>query len=211
MLAYILRRVFQSLIVLLAVGLVAFAMFNFVGDPVDNMLGQERTQDDIERLRQQLGLDQSFVVQYWKFLEQAAQGNFGLSYRQGRPRKRIKGTCAAGDHAGPVSNDADHAFGAHRNARGAAHGLYPLCPRPRYSGKIGELSTCLEKYIGARDYHYWPAIGQHYRLCHYHGNCVSVARRRIAVYQRGSVRRYPSDGRVFDDDFRNVRRNQPDC
>ena len=89
MLAYILRRVFQSLIVLLAVGLVAFAMFNFVGDPVDNMLGQERTQDDIERLRQQLGLDQSFVVQYWKFLEQAAQGNFGLSYRQGRPVAEI--------------------------------------------------------------------------------------------------------------------------
>ncbi len=85
MLAYILRRVFQSLIVLLAVGLVAFAMFNFVGDPVDNMLGQERTQADIERLRQQLGLDQPFLVQYWKFLEQAAQGNFGLSYRQGRP------------------------------------------------------------------------------------------------------------------------------
>jgi len=89
MLAYILRRVFQSLIVLLAVVLVAFAMFNFVGDPVDNMLGQERTQDDIERLRQQLGLDQSFVVQYWKFLEQAAQGNFGLSYRQGRPVAEI--------------------------------------------------------------------------------------------------------------------------
>jgi len=89
MLAYILRRVFQSLIVLLAVGLVTFAMFNFVGDPVDNMLGQERTQDDIERLRQQLGLDQSFVVQYWKFLEQAAQGNFGLSYRQGRPVAEI--------------------------------------------------------------------------------------------------------------------------
>ena len=89
MLAYILRRVFQSLIVLLAVGLVAFAMFNFVGDPVDNMLGQERTQADIERLRQQLGLDQSFVVQYWKFLEQAAQGNFGLSYRQGRPVAEI--------------------------------------------------------------------------------------------------------------------------
>ena len=89
MLAYILRRVFQSLIVLLAVGLVAFAMFNFVGDPVDNMLGQERTQADIERLRQQLGLDQPFVVQYWKFLEQAAQGNFGLSYRQGRPVAEI--------------------------------------------------------------------------------------------------------------------------
>ena len=63
MLAYILRRIFQSLIVLLAVGFVAFAMFSFVGDPVDNMLGQERTQADIERLREQLGLDQPFIVQ----------------------------------------------------------------------------------------------------------------------------------------------------
>ena len=75
MLAYVLRRIFQSLIVLLAVGFVAFAMFSFVGDPVDNMLGQERTQADIERLREQLGLDQPFIVQYWRFLEQAAQGN----------------------------------------------------------------------------------------------------------------------------------------
>ncbi|RVT82835.1 ABC transporter permease [Rhodobacteraceae bacterium CCMM004] len=85
MLAYVIRRVFQSLIVLLVVGLVAFSMFRFVGDPVDNMLGQERTQADIERLRTQLGLDQPFPVQYWKFLMNAAQGNFGVSYRQGRP------------------------------------------------------------------------------------------------------------------------------
>ena len=89
MLAYMIRRVFQSVIVLLIVGLVAFSMFSFVGDPVDNMLGQERTQADIERLREQLGLDQNFVVQYWRFLEQAAQGNFGLSYRQGRPVAEI--------------------------------------------------------------------------------------------------------------------------
>jgi peptide/nickel transport system permease protein len=71
------------------VGLVAFSMFRFVGDPVDNMLGQERTQADIDRLREQLGLDQPFVVQYYKFLEQAVQGNFGLSYRQGRPVAEI--------------------------------------------------------------------------------------------------------------------------
>ena len=89
MLAYIIRRVFQSALVLLVVGLVAFSMFSFVGDPVDNMLGQERTQADIERLRETLGLDQPFVVQYWRFLEQAAQGNFGLSYRQGRPVAEI--------------------------------------------------------------------------------------------------------------------------
>lgn len=85
MLAYMIRRVAQSILVLLVVGLVAFSMFSFVGDPVDNMLGQERTQEDVERLREQLGLDQPFFVQYYRFLEQAVQGNFGLSYRQGRP------------------------------------------------------------------------------------------------------------------------------
>jgi len=85
MLAYIIRRVAQSVLVLLVVGLVAFAMFRFVGDPVDAMLGQERTQADIARLTAELGLDKPFPVQYWRFLEQAVQGNFGLSYRQGRP------------------------------------------------------------------------------------------------------------------------------
>ncbi|MEM6304695.1 MAG: ABC transporter permease [Pseudomonadota bacterium] len=85
MLTFILRRVAQSGLVLLIVGLVAFSMFRFVGDPIDNMLGQERTQADIERLRTQLGLDQPFVVQYVKFLQGAVQGNFGVSYRQGRP------------------------------------------------------------------------------------------------------------------------------
>lgn len=85
MLAYVIRRVFHSIVVLLAVGLVAFSMFRFVGDPIDNMLGQERTQADIDRLRTQLGLDQPFAIQYWKFLSGAAEGNFGVSYRQGRP------------------------------------------------------------------------------------------------------------------------------
>ncbi len=85
MLAYIIRRVAQSALVLLIVGLVAFSMFRFVGDPIDNMLGQERTLEDVERLRTQLGLDQPFAVQYYRFLEGAVQGNFGVSYRQGRP------------------------------------------------------------------------------------------------------------------------------
>ncbi|KAA9008841.1 ABC transporter permease [Histidinibacterium aquaticum] len=85
MLAYIIRRVAQSVLVLLITGFVAFSMFSYVGDPVENMLGQERTQADVDRLREQLGLDQPFVVQYAKFLGQAVQGNFGLSYRQGRP------------------------------------------------------------------------------------------------------------------------------
>ncbi len=85
MLSYIIRRVFQALLVLLIVGLVAFAMFNFIGDPIDNMLGQERTEEDIARLKAQLGLDQPFVVQYFKFILSALQGNLGVSYEQGRP------------------------------------------------------------------------------------------------------------------------------
>ncbi|MEL6840966.1 MAG: ABC transporter permease [Pseudomonadota bacterium] len=89
MLAYIIRRVGQSALVLIIVGLVAFSMFRFVGDPIDNMLGQERTAEDIERLREQLGLDQGFAVQYYRFLEGAVQGNFGVSYRQGRPVSEI--------------------------------------------------------------------------------------------------------------------------
>jgi len=89
MFTYIARRMLQSIIVLLVVGLVAFAMFRFVGNPIDIMLGDERTQADIDRLTVELGLDQPFPVQYFKFLKGAAQGNFGISYRQGRPVSTI--------------------------------------------------------------------------------------------------------------------------
>ncbi|MBT8152708.1 ABC transporter permease [Epibacterium ulvae] len=89
MFSFLIRRVLQAGLVLLIVGFVAFSMFNFVGDPIDNMLGTERTQADIDRLRAQLGLDQTFVVQYWKFLANAVDGNLGVSYRQGRPVAEI--------------------------------------------------------------------------------------------------------------------------
>ncbi len=89
MLAFVIRRLGQSLLVLLVTGLIAFSMFRFIGDPIDNMLGQERTIEDVERLRSQLGLDQPFPVQYYRFLENAVQGNFGVSYRQGRPVSEI--------------------------------------------------------------------------------------------------------------------------
>ncbi len=85
MFRYLVRRVFQSLIVLLFTGLIAFSMFRFVGDPVENMMGQERTDADIEILREKLGLNDPFFVQYWDFLIDAAQGNLGISFRQGRP------------------------------------------------------------------------------------------------------------------------------
>ncbi|MEO9864066.1 MAG: ABC transporter permease [Yoonia sp.] len=89
MLPFILKRIFQSLLVLIITGAIAFSMFTFVGDPIDNMLGQERTMEDIERLRAQLGLDRPIPVQYVKFLGEAVQGNFGVSYRQGREVSEI--------------------------------------------------------------------------------------------------------------------------
>jgi len=89
MFAYVIRRVVQSIVVLLMVGLVAFSMFRFIGDPVENLLGQERTVEDVARVRAQLGLDDPFPVQYVKFLGKVIQGDFGVSYRQGRAVNEI--------------------------------------------------------------------------------------------------------------------------
>ncbi|MDW8467857.1 MAG: ABC transporter permease [Burkholderiales bacterium] len=85
MLAFILRRLAQAVLVMLAVGLIAFALFRFVGDPVVFMLGQDATPEDRARIASMLGLDQPFYVQYARFLANAAQGEFGLSLRQVRP------------------------------------------------------------------------------------------------------------------------------
>ena len=89
MVAFVLQRLIQSIAVMLAVGLVAFSLFRFVGDPVENMLGQERTTEDIAQLREKLGLNDPFPIQYFKFLAGAVQGEFGVSYRMGRPVTEI--------------------------------------------------------------------------------------------------------------------------
>lgn len=85
MFQFLVRRVFQSLFVLLVTGLIAFSMFRFVGDPIENMMGQERTDADIELLREKLGLNDPFFIQYKDFLIDAAHGDLGISFRQGRP------------------------------------------------------------------------------------------------------------------------------
>ena len=89
MLAFIIQRLLQSVLVMLTVGLIAFALFNYIGDPINNMVGQDTTQADRERLRQELGLNAPFVVQFARFVGRAARGNFGLSYQQARPVGQI--------------------------------------------------------------------------------------------------------------------------
>jgi peptide/nickel transport system permease protein len=85
MIAYLLRSVAQAVVVMLAVALIAFTMFRFVGDPVANMVGQEASVADREELAERLGLNQPVVVQFADFVQDAARGQFGISYRQGRP------------------------------------------------------------------------------------------------------------------------------
>jgi len=85
MAAFVLSRVAQAIPVLLTVGLIAFAMFKFVGDPVTIMLGTTYTEEQKIALIHDLGLDQPFIVQYGRFMWNAVHGNFGLSYRLARP------------------------------------------------------------------------------------------------------------------------------
>jgi peptide/nickel transport system permease protein len=89
MLAFILRRLAQAVLVMLAVGLIAFSLFRFVGDPVLFMLGQDATPEDRVRITQMLGLDRPFYVQYVNFVARAVQGEFGLSLRQAQPVSKL--------------------------------------------------------------------------------------------------------------------------
>jgi peptide/nickel transport system permease protein len=84
MAAFIIRRLLQAVLVMLVVALIAFLLFQYVGDPVSQMLGQDATPEDRARLRGDLGLDQPFYVQFGHFIGNALQGDFGISLRQGR-------------------------------------------------------------------------------------------------------------------------------
>lgn len=89
MLAFILRRLIQAVIVMVTVAFIAFMLFQYVGDPVVFLLGQDATPEQIRSLRADLGLDKPFFVQFWHFLVNAAQGEFGLSLRQGAKVSRL--------------------------------------------------------------------------------------------------------------------------
>jgi peptide/nickel transport system permease protein len=85
MIAFVIRRLVQSVFVMLAVAFVAFALFNYVGDPINNIVGQDTSLADRERLRQELGLNDPFLVQFARFVRNAAHGEFGMSYQHARP------------------------------------------------------------------------------------------------------------------------------
>jgi peptide/nickel transport system permease protein len=80
MFGYLLKRLIQMTLVLWVVSVIVFMMMSFTGDPVFMVVPIDATDAEIAQARRLLGLDQSFLVQYWKFLTSLLQGDFGRSY-----------------------------------------------------------------------------------------------------------------------------------
>ena len=85
MIALVLRRLLQSIVVMLAVALIGFTLFRYVGDPVAQMVGQETSLQERAELREELGLNDPVVVQFGRYVGDLAQGRFGISYAIDRP------------------------------------------------------------------------------------------------------------------------------
>jgi peptide/nickel transport system permease protein len=82
---FVLQRLSQTVFVVLTAALVAFALMRYVGDPVNNMVGQAATLTEREAMRRTLGLDDPAVLQFIRFLGAALSGDLGVSYRFGMP------------------------------------------------------------------------------------------------------------------------------
>jgi peptide/nickel transport system permease protein len=80
MLAFVIRRVLQALLVMLVVALIAFTLFRFVGDPINQMVGLDTSIAERAQLREMLGLNDPVVVQFARFVWHALQLDFGISY-----------------------------------------------------------------------------------------------------------------------------------
>lgn len=81
MLAFLIKRLLNASFVMLVVALIAFISFRFVGDPVEMMLNEQASQAERIELRERLGLNSGMVMQYVRFVGNALQGDFGISYR----------------------------------------------------------------------------------------------------------------------------------
>ena len=82
---FVVKRLAQSIVVMLFVALIAFTLFRYVGDPINNMVGQDTTLQQRQQLKKRLGLDDPVIVQFARFVGQAVHGNFGESYRLRKP------------------------------------------------------------------------------------------------------------------------------
>jgi peptide/nickel transport system permease protein len=84
-LGYFLKRILQSIVVILVVSVVVFVILYHAGDPVRLLLPPDATQQQMEDLRHHLGLDQPFAAQYWRFVQNALRGDLGTSFAFNQP------------------------------------------------------------------------------------------------------------------------------
>ena len=92
MFTYLVKRIYQSVIVMLAVSLISFLLFAFVGDPVSGMVGQDTTIEEREIIREKLGLNDPFYMQFVNFIGNAIQGDFGQSWFWKKPVAELIGS-----------------------------------------------------------------------------------------------------------------------
>ncbi|MFV0431193.1 MAG: ABC transporter permease [Alphaproteobacteria bacterium] len=86
---YLFARLAQAIIVLLITSAVAFSIYQFSGDPTDNMISQDTTAQQQEALREKLGINQPVHIQYIRFAKRALHGDFGYSWRNGQPVAKV--------------------------------------------------------------------------------------------------------------------------
>ncbi len=84
MIVFLIKRLGNAALVMLAVAALAFCIFRFAGDPVELMVNEQATQADRDALRERLGLNRPLAAQFVHFITNAAQGDFGMSYRNGQ-------------------------------------------------------------------------------------------------------------------------------
>jgi len=85
MFAFLVRRIGQAIIVMLVISVIAFSIQDNLGDPLRELVGQSVSEEQRQMLRDQMGLNDPFLVQYWRFLKKAIHGDLGTSYFFKRP------------------------------------------------------------------------------------------------------------------------------
>jgi peptide/nickel transport system permease protein len=89
MFAFILRRIAQAIFVMLIISLIGFSIKSKIGDPVRDLVGERVTPAEREELREELGLNDPFLIQYFRFVKNAAHGDLGLSFFHKKPALNV--------------------------------------------------------------------------------------------------------------------------
>jgi len=89
MFAFIVRRIIQAIFVMLVISLVGFVIQHNIGDPIRDLVGERVTPAEREVIRDQLGLNDPFYTQYFRFVKKACKGDLGLSFFYKKPALEV--------------------------------------------------------------------------------------------------------------------------